>query len=416
MSAGTEPDTPGIYADLDNFKVEVKENFHIMEERVNGRFNSIDARLDTLTTLIQSIISGTIPGPIQSTGIIHSSGILHSTGTITTGIIPGSIGTPISMSQSQPAVDAQPDIRAHSINNMEYLQDTNRHRRDDISTSSEYEQPNFRHINQNPSEAPTPNRGVDDIFDDLFLNRRMTTLSSGSLLNTAGAMVRAVTNIDPTLSGVQLSYLDIPHFVSWINDMKHLQKKHPHEELDWALFVTESVALQIDAYNHAKNFIRRTVIHGNTIVLPTRDLIKLIFKIIQPTSKSEYMDEFDRSVKFGKLYNNEHMSEVDPSKYDNWYKGIITYIHKAVDMVILLSQDPDNNHIPSFKTVNGNKGLLQHFFEGIPQGLGKSIHDTIDSNAVKNCCNLNTAAAFTEYTRLFQKESQVFLLQQWQLQ
>ena len=107
MSAGTEPDTPGIYAEFDSFKSEVKENFHIMDERLhimeereNERFNSIDARLDTLTTLIQSIISGTIPGPIQSTGIIHSSGILHSTGTITTGTIPGSIGTPIRMSQS----------------------------------------------------------------------------------------------------------------------------------------------------------------------------------------------------------------------------------------------------------------------------------------------------------------------------
>ena len=221
MSAGTEPDTPGIYAEFDSFKSEIKENFHIMEERENERFNSIDARLDTLTTLIQSIISGTIPGPIQSTGIIHSSGILHSTGTITTGIIPASIGTPISMSQSQPAVDAQPDIRAHSINNMEYLQDTNRHRRDDIGTSRGYEQPNFRHINQNPPEAPTPNREVDDIYDDAFLNRRMTTLSSGSLLNTAGAMVRAVTNIDPTLSRVQLSYLDIPHYVSWRKTTLH---------------------------------------------------------------------------------------------------------------------------------------------------------------------------------------------------
>ena len=412
MSADRESGTPDIFGEIDSIKADIevfKEEFEVFKEefvvfKEEFEVFKVDngQRLDAIMIAIQSLLtlqpSGTLQSSgtlqpsriLQSSGTLQPSGILQSSGTISgnssyvTTRIPAEIATPIRISHDQ--LPSHTPIRTTAGDGCEHA--------------------NFRHLIHNPSLASTPNRQDEETNDERFLNRRMTTLSSGTLLDSRGPMVRAFTSIDPTRSGVELSYLDIPHFVSWIKDMKLLQRRHPHETLDWALFITDSATLQINAQNNAKNFIRRTIIDGCTLVLPRNELLKLIFKIVQPTSKTEYMEEFDRNVKFGKLHNNEHMSEVEVSKYDNWYKAIINYSHKANEMVELLSQDPDNDYIPCLRTINGNKGLIQHFFEGIPQGLGKSIHDSIDSNAVKECGNSNTAISFCEYTRLFQVENQ----------
>ena len=135
MSAERDSDTPDIFGELDLFKREVEEKFYNIQEDIHSMNGNIQLILSNFSSGSGNLSNPSFQRAAEDVTLIRSSHDQLPTGITSSGTIPGSIGTPISMSQSQPAVDAQPDIRAHSINNMEYLQDINRHRRDDIGTN-----------------------------------------------------------------------------------------------------------------------------------------------------------------------------------------------------------------------------------------------------------------------------------------
>jgi hypothetical protein len=75
--------------------------------------------------------------------------------------------------------------------------------------------------------------------------------------------VRSVSNIDPTKSGVLLTYLDIIHVVKWYQDLRKLQKKHPYDQLEWSSFISGAMTLRISAYNDSKKIFRRNIMDRN---------------------------------------------------------------------------------------------------------------------------------------------------------
>jgi hypothetical protein len=71
----------------------------------------------------------------------------------------------------------------------------------------------------------------------------------------------------------------------WQQDMVNLQKKHPHEHLQWGLFVSSNLAFRMNAYNDARKFIPEVIIDGTTLNITNEQLNALILAIALPKSE-----------------------------------------------------------------------------------------------------------------------------------
>jgi hypothetical protein len=115
---------------------------------------------------------------------------------------------------------------------------------------NQYQHPNFRNIFRNTyhqgEESPNMNFGLNTRNSPSYFQRRFST--SSTVLSTNSNIVRSIANIDPTKSGVCLTFLDIPHFYKWLQDLGQLQKKHPHEDLPWD-YVTSEVSISGNNYS-----------------------------------------------------------------------------------------------------------------------------------------------------------------------
>jgi hypothetical protein len=214
-------------------------------------------------------------------------------------------------------------------------------------------------------------------------------------LPTNSSIVRSISNIDPVKSGVLLTFLDIPHLYKWTQDLMQLQRKHPHEELQWSLFISRSMGFRISAFNDANACIRNSIISGTTLNLPNEEVYHIILLIVLPKTEQEYIQDFQKLVHFRKLPKNQQECPPDPTRFTDWYEAILELIHEANSAVELLSAIPTQDFTPNMKTFNQKSGLAQLFYEKVPQKLGKNINDMIPYEAVKNCKSL------WDYTRLF---------------
>ncbi len=126
-----------------------------------------------------------------------------------------------------------------------------------------YEEADFRHqLKTVPEEEKLS-----------YFKRR---LSCNTFMNapTAGSsIVRSIANIDPLKSGVLLTYLDMTAVFKWTQDMRQLQRKHPHEELEYGLFISTNIAMRLNAYNEAKMIMSRVIMDGDTLNIPYEQLI-----------------------------------------------------------------------------------------------------------------------------------------------
>jgi hypothetical protein len=141
----------------------------------------------------------------------------------------------------------------------------------------DYQLPNYRHAYANKqadilrfgenTSFDTPLPSFRDIYKDnidtsSYFQRRLSNQTNMELTGTS-TIVRSVSNIDPTKSGVYLSYLNTIHVHKWTQDLIQLQKKHPHETLQWGLFVSKSMSFRISAFNDAHSYVRNSIISGN---------------------------------------------------------------------------------------------------------------------------------------------------------
>jgi hypothetical protein len=264
-----------------------------------------------------------------------------------------------------------------------------------------YEDANFRHqrvardLSQETTFRNTP---------DSYFKKRLSSLQSIAEDSIReNTVVRSVANIDIVKSGILLTYLDISHLHKWTQDLMRLQRKHPHNILRWALFITDPMTLRINAYNESKRIIRRTIINGMEIDLPNEELFDLILDITLPKSEQDWIDDFKKLVSFRKLYKNQHESTPDTTRYDAWYEAIMEILYEANEINELLSANKAKNFAPVLKSYNGKPGLMQIFYELIPMGVGKNIHNQITYTHINH-----EDLTFREYTVRFQEQNQLF--------
>jgi hypothetical protein len=143
-----------------------------------------------------------------------------------------------------------------------------------------YEDANFRH--QRVARDFSQETTFRDAPDSYFKKRLSSLQSIAEDSIRENTVVRSVANIDIVKSGILLTCLDISHLHKWTQDLIRLQRKHPHNKLRWALFITDPMTLRINAYKESKRIIRRTIINGMEIDLPNEELFDLILNITFP--------------------------------------------------------------------------------------------------------------------------------------
>jgi hypothetical protein len=266
---------------------------------------------------------------------------------------------------------------------------------------SAYEDVNFRHqrVERDFSQETT----FRDTPDSYFKKRLSSLQSIAEDSIRENTVVRSVANIDIVKSGILLTYLDISHLHKWTQDLIRLQRKNPHNKLRWALFITDPMTLRINAYNESKRIIRRTIINGMEIDLPNEELFDLILDITLPKSEQDWIDDFRNMVSFRKLHKNQHESTPDITRYDAWYEGIMEILYEANEINELLSANRTKNFAPVLKSYNGKPGLMQIFYELIPMGVGKNIHNQITYTHINH-----EDLTFRDYTVRFQEQNQLF--------
>jgi hypothetical protein len=257
---------------------------------------------------------------------------------------------------------------------------------------AKYEEPNFRH--------QVKKAAAEEEVSVSYFKKRLSNDTFMNIPTSGSTIVRSITNIDPQKSGVLLTYLDMQSIYKWQQDMRNLQKKHPHEELQWGLFVSSNLAFRLNAYNDARKFIPVVIIDGTTLNITNEQLNDLILDIALPKSEGEFIETFKRMVKFRRLKGNLHECSPDSAKYDEWYDGILQYSYEANEVVDLLTSVKEKRFCPILKTFSGKAGLMQIFYEGIPMQAGRNIHDALEYSKVSLCTNLR------EYTILFQVRNQ----------
>jgi hypothetical protein len=178
-------------------------------------------------------------------------------------------------------------------------------------------------------------------------------------------------------------------------DLVQLQKKHPHEDLQWGLFVSKAMSLRISAFNDANDYIRNNIISGTTLYLPSEQLYRLILHIVLPKTEQDWISDFKNLVSFRKLPKNQHEFPPDPTKFTDWYNASLEFIHETLDVTDFLASLPKKNFTPVMRTFNQKPGLIQLMYDLIPQKLGKNINDMIPYEAIIQCKTIS------EYTRLF---------------
>jgi hypothetical protein len=262
---------------------------------------------------------------------------------------------------------------------------------------------NFRHRHAARYEAEDETSMDSGTFQSYFRKRLSGLQSVAEDSIVENTVVRTVANIDPVKSGILLTYLDIKQLYKWSQDLIRLQRKHPHNKLRWALFITDAMTLRINAFNEAKRIIRRTIISGMEIDLPNEELFNLILEIVLPKSEQDWVDDFKSLVKFRKLHRNQHESAPDITRYDAWYEGIMELLYEANEVNELLSSNTSRNFAPVMKSYNGKMGLMQIFYELIPMGVGKNLHNQINYGLINH-----TDLTFRDYTIRLQEQNQIF--------
>ena len=243
-------------------------------------------------------------------------------------------------------------------------QDANfRHRKRD-NDAPESQEANYRHRN----------RDDDPPAKLSYFEKRLSGNFIESAFTRDNTIVRAISNIDPVKSGVLLTTLDVQHVHKWAQDLTKLQRKHPHEELNYCLYISTTISLRINAYNLSKKFFRSVIIAGKELILSNDQLFSLILQIVLPKTEQEWLEDFKKLLQFRKLPKNAHEVIPDTTRYDVWYDAIMELAFEALDIFDILGEE----FMPPIRSYNGKAGLMQTFYECIPMGAGKNIHNQIN--------------------------------------
>ncbi len=261
------------------------------------------------------------------------------------------------------------------------------------------EDANFRHRFAESNELSSEERPRANTSS--YYRSRLSSLGDINQPATNSAIVRSIINIDPTKSGVLLTVLDVPHVYRWIQDLEALQRKHIHEASPWRSFISRGISFRIAAFNDSKRIIRGPILEGKELVLDNEQLINLILQIVLPTTEQDWIDDFKRLVKFRKLDKNLHEAPPDVTRYDVWYDGIIDFLYEGNQVVDFLNSIDNISVAPILRTFSGKPGLMQIFYELIPQHAGKHLHEAILYDSVKDC------PSFRCYTVLLQGQNQL---------
>jgi hypothetical protein len=269
----------------------------------------------------------------------------------------------------------------------------------------EYQDANFRHRCQErptstmQSDVPSESTAISAVP---FYRRRLSGPTNVDPYHRENTIVRSVPDIDPAKSGILLTHLDISHVYKWYKDLIKLQKKHPYDQLHWSSFLSTAMVLRINAFNVGKGYFRRNIMESRELVLENDEIMELLLEITLPSTEQGWIEDFQKLVQFRKLPRNQHEIPPDISRFDDWYIAIMELIWDAVEVYDLLTSIPERNLSPAMKTYSGKIGLMQTFYDCIPQGTGKDIHKQI------SYLHLDYNLTFEEYTKRFQEQNQKF--------
>jgi hypothetical protein len=353
-------------------KMDTRENSTYSQFTIDGKFQEIaalmDSKFENMLGQIQQLMT---PSPVAPSSVAPSPSSFD---------IPSSF--PLETPPRRPIQNADPPT----------------------SQDVQHEAPNFRHrIHQDNTTMRSDMPHETTLTVVPFYRRRLSVPTNVDPFHRENTIVRAVADIDPTKSGVLLTYLDLIHVYKWYKDLLKLQKRHPYDKLHWGSFISTATCLRINAYNEAHSYFRKTIMDGMELFLENEELMELILEITLPRTEQEWMEDFKKLVQFKKLKDNAHEIPPDTSRFDAWYIAIMEIIFDAKEVFDILSSIPARNHPPPMKTYSGKAGLMQIFYELIPQGTGKYIHSQIPYGNLDH-----KDLTFQEYTKRFQEQNQKF--------
>jgi hypothetical protein len=182
--------------------------------------------------------------------------------------------------------------------------------------------------------------------------------------------------------------------------MQNEQRKSGYDTLKWGFYITKEVIYQLEAFNDSKHITgKRLVLNGRYIILDNSQVYNLILTIVRPESEPEWLRDFDGLVTFP---HTQPGFKIDVSKWQWMFAALLQYQYNFKRVLRFLDSGKDFHFRPPLKSkMNYNrKGLMQLWYEKIPQGLGLKLHLMIPEWQVKQCDTIE------EYLTLFMQISQ----------
>jgi hypothetical protein len=171
-------------------------------------------------------------------------------------------------------------------------------------------------------------------------------------------------------SDLQLERLNIPSFLSFIEDYKKLQQKQRTIPLQLGDFLAPSVIRQLvsDALEYDDTDINDRIV-GNTLLLDSQIVYDMIIRYIRPTSKEILLKCLHKNLKFPALPNGY---VVTTTYYQPMWRALLEYRNKFVSLYEILTANIEFE-LPPLRTYNNVKGLIAAFLDHIPQDHGATI-------------------------------------------
>jgi hypothetical protein len=212
---------------------------------------------------------------------------------------------------------------------------------------------------------------------------------------------RTILPIKPSESTVRLTNLQPSSVYRWLDALVTEQQDYPHDTLQHSRYITPEMTHYILALNEQYGYISRMItLRGQCLALDNFEIGYLLKRIVGAKSEQEWIITWHNLLQFPQLSTGY---QIDPANWTPMNFAVIKYIYNTNRVLTFLQAVAgQDDHSPSLHSSKTHKGLIQLFYEKIPQQYGLLIHNSLSQEQIK----LSTSMA--QYIYLFKLRNQQY--------
>jgi hypothetical protein len=193
---------------------------------------------------------------------------------------------------------------------------------------------------------------------------------------------RTILPIKPSESTVRLTNLQLSSVYRWLDALVTEQQDYPHDTLQHSRYITPEMTHYILALNEQYGYIPRMItLRGQCLALDNSEIRYLLKRIVGAKSEQEWIITWHNLSQFPQLST---WYQIDPANWTSMNYAIIKYMYNTNRILTFLQAVAgQEDHSPSLNSSKTRKGLIQLFYEKIPQQYGLLIYNSLNQEQIK---------------------------------